>query len=51
LVSALTGGGSAHHFFFAGFDFATLRFALFAAAFTGALAGACSGVAGAGDRA
>jgi hypothetical protein len=43
--------GSTHHFFFAGFDLATLPRAFFAAGFTRALAGVCAGVAGAGDRA
>jgi hypothetical protein len=42
---------SAHHFFFAGFDFAALPFAFFAAGFTRALAGAGVEVAGAGERA
>jgi hypothetical protein len=43
--------GSARHFFFAGFDFATLLCAFFAAGFTRALVRGCSLVAGVGDRA
>jgi hypothetical protein len=42
---------SAHHFFFATFDFAAFLCAVFAERVTRALAGASAGVAGAGDRA
>jgi len=44
-------GALPDYFFFAGFDFTTVRLALPGAALARALAGAGSGVAGAGDRA